>query len=85
MFYRPFDDNDGSSAVTDKYLIAQCFYAHSTQLLINAAKVLGNKDDVDEYTALLKKIKDAFNKEYVTGSGTFGIRHTNSLCACIKL
>ncbi len=33
LFYRPFDDNDGRSAVTDKYLIAQCFYAHSTQLL----------------------------------------------------
>ncbi len=41
LFYRPDDDNDGRSAVTDKYLIAQCFYAHSTQLLINTAKVLG--------------------------------------------
>ncbi len=41
LFYRPEDDNDGRSAITDKYLIAQCFYAHSTQLLINAAKVLG--------------------------------------------
>ncbi|MDQ2751981.1 MAG: family 78 glycoside hydrolase catalytic domain, partial [Bacteroidota bacterium] len=29
LFYRPEDDNDGRSAVTDKYLIAQCFYAHS--------------------------------------------------------
>ncbi len=26
LFYRPFDDNDGRSAVTDKYLIAQCFF-----------------------------------------------------------
>ncbi len=46
LFYRPFDDNDGRSAVTDKYFIAQCFYAHSTQLLIKAAGVLGKKDDV---------------------------------------
>ena len=69
LFYRPFDDNDGRSAVTDKYLIAQCFYAHSTQLLINAAKVLGNTKDADEYTALLQKIKEAYNREYVTGSG----------------
>ncbi len=45
-FIRPEDDNDGRAAVTDKYLIAQCFYAHSTQLLINAAKVLGKEDDV---------------------------------------
>jgi alpha-L-rhamnosidase len=29
LFYRPDDDNDGRAAVTDKYLIAQCFYAHS--------------------------------------------------------
>jgi alpha-L-rhamnosidase len=69
LFYRPFDDNDGRSAVTDKYLIAQCFYAHSTQLLINAANVLGRKDDATTYSALLQKIKDAFLKEYVTANG----------------
>lgn len=69
LFYRPADDNDGRSAVTDKYLIAQCFYGHSTQLLINAAKVLGKTDDVVKYTNLLKKIKDAFLREYVTPSG----------------
>ena len=69
LFYRPFDDNDGRSAVTDKYLIAQCFYAHSTQLLINAADVLGKKDDVATYSALLNKIKAAFLREYVTPSG----------------
>lgn len=69
LFYRPFDDNDGSSAVTDKYLIAQCFYAHSTQLLINAARVLGNQADVEKYSGLLKRIKEAYQKEYVTGSG----------------
>lgn len=69
LFYRPFDDNDGRSAVTDKYLIAQCFYANSTQLLINAAKVLGKQDDVDKYSAQLKDVKDAFMKEYVTPNG----------------
>ena len=69
LFYRPDDDNDGRSAVTDKYLIAQCFYAHSTQLLINAAKVLGKTEDVANYTNLLQKIKDAFLKEYVTPNG----------------
>ncbi len=69
LFYRPDDDNDGRAAVTDKYLIAQCFYAHSTQLLINAAKVLGKTADVQSYTALLKKIKSAFVREYMTPSG----------------
>ena len=69
LFYRPEDDNEGRSAVTDKYLIAQCFFANSTQLLINAANVLGMKDDAVVYVALLQKIKDAFVREYVTGNG----------------
>ncbi len=69
LFYRPFDDNDGSAAVTDKYLIAQCFYAHSVQLMINTAKVLNKSEDVSRYTTLLKNVKDAFVKEYVTPSG----------------
>jgi alpha-L-rhamnosidase len=69
LFYRPADDNDGRSAVTDKYLIAQCFFAFSTQLLLNAAGVLNKPDDVQLYTDLLQHVKDAFLKEYVTPSG----------------
>jgi len=69
LFFRPEDDNDGRSAVTDKYLIAQCFYAQSTQLLINAANVLGKNEDVEFYTELLGKIKEAFLREYLTPNG----------------
>jgi alpha-L-rhamnosidase len=69
LFFSLNDDTDGSSAVTDKYLIAQCFYANSVQMLINAATVLGKNDDVAFYTELLKRIKDAFMKEYMTPSG----------------
>jgi alpha-L-rhamnosidase len=69
LFYRPADDNDGRAAVTDKYLISQCFFAYSTQLMINTASVLGKTDDVKTYSDLLKNVKDAFLKEYVTPSG----------------
>jgi alpha-L-rhamnosidase len=69
LFYSVNDDTDGSSAITNKYLIAQCFYAYSTQLLINAANVLGKKDDADYYTTLLANIKDSYLKEYVTPNG----------------
>lgn len=69
LFYRPFDDNDGRSAVTDKYLIAQCFFAHSAQLLVNTAEVLGKADDVRKYRELLQNVKLAFQKEYVTPGG----------------
>lgn len=69
LFYRPNDDNDGRAAVTDKFMIAQTFYAHSTQLLLNTAKVLGKTDDVNKYKALLDKIKSAYVNEYMTPSG----------------
>lgn len=69
LFYTMDNDRDGRAAVTDKFLIAQAFYAASTQNLVNAARVLGKTDDVKMYTALLKDVKDAFNREYVTPSG----------------
>ncbi|MDV3309926.1 MAG: glycoside hydrolase family 78 protein [Cyclobacteriaceae bacterium] len=69
LFYRPFDDNDGRSAVTDKYLIAQSFFIHSTRLLIDAAEILGMSQDAAHYRDLLGKITDAYRKEYMTPTG----------------
>ncbi|MES2110746.1 MAG: glycoside hydrolase family 78 protein [Bacteroidota bacterium] len=69
LFYSVNDDTDGTSAITSKYLIAQCFWAHSTQLMIDAARVLGKKEDEAAYTASLEKIKKAFLNEYVTPNG----------------
>ncbi|MCR8561564.1 glycoside hydrolase family 78 protein [Mucilaginibacter sp. BJC16-A38] len=69
LFYSVNDDTDGTSAITSKYLIAQCFYAYSTQLMINTAQVLGKKDDEAYYTDLLARIKKAFVNEYVTPNG----------------
>ncbi|WP_194775393.1 glycoside hydrolase family 78 protein [Pararhodonellum marinum] len=69
LFYRPDDDNDGRAAVTDKYLIAQCFFAHSTQIMIRTAAVLGKVEDVKKYEALLAEVKAAFLKEYLTPNG----------------
>ena len=69
LFYSVNDDTDGTSAITSKFLIAQCFWAHSTQLMIDAARVLGKKDDEAAYTASLANIKKAFVNEYVTPNG----------------
>jgi len=69
LFYTVDNDLDGTSAITSKYLIAQCFYAYSTQLLINAANVLGNKADADKYAKLLQQVKAAYLNEYVTANG----------------
>ncbi|MEA5257918.1 family 78 glycoside hydrolase catalytic domain [Arcicella aquatica] len=67
------DDSKGmigmKSAITDNYLVAQCFYAYSVQLMINTAKVLGKNDDVKDYESLLAKVKKQFQHEYMTTSG----------------
>ncbi len=72
LFYSPDDDRMGKAAVTDKYYITQCFFAYSTQLLIEAAKVLGYEQDVQLYNERLVKIKDAFLNEYVSPAGRIG-------------
>lgn len=61
--------NGERAANTDQYLIAQCFFAHSTQLLIDAARVLGHTEDVQHYTDILQKVKAAFLREYATPDG----------------
>jgi alpha-L-rhamnosidase len=58
-----------NSAITDNYLVAQCFYAYNVELMIKAATLLEKKDDVAEYEALLNRIKKAFQTEYMTSSG----------------
>jgi alpha-L-rhamnosidase len=69
LFYRPFDDNDGRAAVTDKYLIAQSFFIHSANILASTAKVLGKTEDEKRYSDLHEKVKGAFIKEYLTPNG----------------
>lgn len=67
------DDSKGligmKSAITDNYLVAQCFYAYNAQIMIKAAALLGKTNDVIAYQALLDRIKKAFQSEYMTASG----------------
>ena len=61
--------SDYPGATTDKGLIATAFFAHSTQLLQKTAEVLGKKEDAEDYKILFSRIKEAFQKEYVTPNG----------------
>lgn len=69
LYYVPEKNNNGKSAETDKFLIAQCFYANSTQIMIYTAQLLGKSYDVEKYTTLLKSIKEAFVKKFCTSDG----------------
>jgi alpha-L-rhamnosidase len=61
--------SDYPGATTDKDLIATAFFAHSTDLLQRAAKVLGKDADAAEYAKLFDEIRTAFQREYVTRNG----------------
>ncbi len=69
LFYSPVNDRSGKAAVTEKDLLGQSFFAHSTQLLVNAAKTLNKIDDVEYYSIELNKIKAAFMQEFVSPNG----------------
>lgn len=68
LFYWP-EGHGERAAITDSYLIAQTFFAYSTQLVINAARVLGHSEDVAHYSDILQKVKAAFLREYATPDG----------------
>lgn len=47
----------------------QCFYAHSLDLVVRTARLLGRTEDAAKYEALHKRAVDAFRNEYVTPNG----------------
>lgn len=57
------------TGATDKYMITNAYYLYSTEIVINAAKVLGFEQDVEKYTALYEKTLEAFRDEYYTKTG----------------
>jgi alpha-L-rhamnosidase len=61
--------SDYPGATTDKDLIMQAYFARSTDLLQKTAAILGKKEDAEKYAALLVRIKQAFNAEFVTSMG----------------
>ena len=61
--------SDYPGATTDKDLLATSYFYHSANLLRKTAKILGKKEDAKDYGELLKKIKSAYAKEYITPNG----------------
>jgi len=69
LFWSLSNDPSGKSAVTSKHLLAQSFMAASLDVLVKAAKILGNTEDVKKYEEELKAVKKAYLDEYVTPNG----------------
>lgn len=66
LSYSTSSDAHFPGAYTNYHMIATMFFAHSSDLLVKTAGVLGNAADVDRYSALLTNIKTAFRQEYLT-------------------
>lgn len=73
----PFENMKGTS---DLDVIATAFFAHSTDLLVHAGKVLGK--DVSKYEALFKKIRRNFTEDYLPKLST---QTELSLAVCFDL
>ncbi len=58
--------------VTNKELIATAFFSYSADLLANAARALGKTSDAERYADLARRVKAAFNDEFVTPAGRVG-------------
>jgi len=56
-------------ADTPKDVIGTAFFAESTHLTAQAARILGHQEDARKYQALWEEIKAAFNKAYVAPDG----------------
>ena len=64
--------SDYPGATTGKDLIATAFFAHSTELLARAARILGKEPDAKKYEQLAERIKKEFVREFVTETGRVG-------------
>ena len=61
--------SDYPGATTDKDLLANAFFAHSSDLLARSAEVLGKGGDARRYRALFDSVRASFVREYVTPTG----------------
>lgn len=64
---------------TDKYLVANAYYAYSTGILRDAAAVLGMAEEEKEYGELYESIVEAINREFVTATGRL-VSETQTAC-----
>jgi alpha-L-rhamnosidase len=79
------DAREGSYfGATPNDLTATAFYAHSTDILSQAAAVLGRRGDAREYRRLHARIVTAFRDEFFTATGRLAARtqtaHILALC-----
>jgi alpha-L-rhamnosidase len=70
LYYKPqMENHTEPDGYTDPDMIATMFFAYSSKLVSQAARVLGKTDDEKLYKDVFENIKKVFLREYVTSSG----------------
>ncbi len=70
------------AADTPKDVLGTAYFAYSTGILANTARVLGKTEDARQYDDLFAQIKATFNKEFVAADGRIkGNTQTNYVLA----
>lgn len=67
------------TGATDVYLVSTAFFAHSTKIVADTAKLLGKEEEFKKYISLYEKIKEAFNEEFITKTGRL-VSETQTAC-----
>ncbi len=68
-FYQHPSKLNTKPGFTDKDFIATVYFAHSSNLISQIAKVLEKKEDAIYYETLFNNIKEAFQNEYLSPNG----------------
>ena len=76
------EEGKGNRGYTDPYLISTAFYARSTWILAESARILGYTADAEEHSALYDKIRYGFQQEYITSTGRL-VGETQTACALV--
>lgn len=63
------EESSDRTGATDKYLVANAYYLYVTDLVRQAAEVLGKEEAADQYGKLYEKTLEAFRQEYYTQTG----------------
>lgn len=64
------DGSDGREGSTSKELIGTAFFAYSSKLAANIARVLDKMEDASHFEELSTEAREAFNKRFVHDDGT---------------
>ncbi|MBU3839399.1 MAG: glycoside hydrolase family 78 protein [Candidatus Ruminococcus intestinipullorum] len=63
------EESADRTGATDKYLVANAYYAYSTKIVYQTAEILEYKEDAKKYKDLYEEILRKFNQEYITATG----------------